>query len=110
MALTFGDIVAALAYAGVGTAVGSVGAAIVSSRTGRGEARAHAVDMISDAAANLADRQAVTINRLSLENEKLRRAVITLADVIDDVLPKLNLTDAELAALRRALNGAKVAV
>ncbi len=102
--------ITALAYAGVGAGVGSIGAAIISSRAGRGEARAHAADLIADAASSLSDRQAATINRLSLENEKMRKAIMGLADVLDEVLPQLPLPKADLAKLKRATNAAKLAV
>ena len=102
--------VTALAYAGVGAGVGSIGASIISTRAGKGEARAHAANLISEAASNLAERQAETIDRLSLQNEKMRKSIIMLSDVLDEVIPTLPLSKIEAAKLRKATNAAKMAV
>lgn len=108
--MQIGSTVTALAYAGIGAGLGSIGAALVQSMSGKSESRAKATDMIAEAASNLSDRQANTINRLSLENEKMRKAIILLSDVIDEVLPQLPLNKMELTKLRKAINAAKMAV
>ncbi len=104
------DAIAALAYAGVGAAVGSIGAAVVSARSGRGEARAHAADLISDAAGGLAAQQATTIDRLEKQTERQRRALITLTVIVDELLDQLDLPAAEKTKLRKAVTAAKLAV
>ena len=106
----FSEAIPALAYAGIGAGLGTIGASIVNSRSGRGEARAHAADMISEAASGLADRQAATSKRLSLENEKMRKAIMMLSDVLDELLPQLSLDKVELTKLKKATIAAKLAV
>lgn len=102
--------ITALAYAGVGAGVGSIGAAIVSTRAGRGESRAHAANLISEAAAGLAERQVEIIDRISGQNEKMRQAIILLSDVLDDLLPQLPLSKTDLTKLKKATNVAKSAL
>ena len=102
--------ITALAYAGVGAGVGSIGAAIVSTRAGRGESRAHAANLISEAAAGLAERQVEIIDRISGQNEKMRQAIILLSDVLDDLLPQLPLAKTDLTKLKKATNAAKSAL
>ena len=104
------DLVASLAYAGVGAAVGSIGAAMVSSRAGRGEARAHAADLISDAAGGLAAQQASTIDRLEKQTERQRRALMSLTAIVDELLDQLSLPAAEKTKLREAVSAAKLAI
>lgn len=107
---SLGNALAFLSYAGLGAGLGSIGAAIVSSRSGKGEARAHAADMISNAASVLADQQSETIERLVTQNDRMRKAIILLTDVMDDLLPQLALPKTELAKLKKATNAAKLAV
>lgn len=104
------DVLAALAYAGIGGAVGSVGAALVTARSGKGEARAHAADLVASAAGNLATTQAATIARLDTENEDMRKSIVALTRCIDELLDELDLPLAAKRKLRKANLDAKQAL
>lgn len=105
-----GGAVTALAYAGVGAGVGSIGAAIVSTHASKGESRAHAANLISEAAAGLAERQVEIIDRITQQNERMRQAIILLSDVLDELLPQLPLDRTDLNKLKKATNAAKSAL
>ena len=105
-----GDVVGGLAYAGVGAAIGSIVAAAISARSGKGEARAHAADLITDAAGALADKQAATIDRLEKRADKQAKAIITLTSVVDELLDQLKLPTSEKQKLQQAVNEARLAI
>lgn len=108
--MTISGAISALAYAGVGAGVGSIGAAIVSTHASKGESRAHAANLISEAAAGLAERQVEIIDRITQQNERMRQAIILLSDVLDELLPQLPLGKADMTKLKKATNAAKAAL
>ena len=108
--MSIGGAVTALAYAGVGEGVGSIGAAIVSTRAGKGESRAHAANLISEAAAGLAEKQVEIIDRITQQNERMRQAIIMLSDVLDELLPQLPLDEGDMTKLKKATIAAKSAL
>ncbi len=87
MSASMSGFLAALAYAGVGAGVGTIGASIVTARSGRGESRAHAAELLSNAAGGLADRLSTLNEKLDKDNRELRDAVGSLIEVIDLLLP-----------------------
>lgn len=108
--MTISGAISALAYAGVGAGVGSIGAAIVSTHASKGESRAHAANLISEAAAGLAERQVEIIDRITDQNERMRQAIILLSDVLDELLPQLPLSAPDMNRLKKATNAAKSAL
>lgn len=110
MSFTIGDVLTALGYAGVGAGIGSIGAALVSTRAGKGESRAHAAALISEAAAGLAEKQVEIIDRITQQNEKMREAILLLSDVLDELLPQLPLSKEDFEKLKKANNTAKSAL
>lgn len=105
-----GDVVGGLAYAGVGAAIGSIGAAAITARSGKSEARAHAADLITDAAGALADKQAVTIDRLEKRADKQARALIALTTIVDELLCHIELPEGARQKLQDATNAARLAI
>lgn len=105
-----GETLAALSYAGAGAAVGSIGAALISSRSGKAEARAHAADLITNAAGALADRLATLNAKLDHDNSELRKSISMLSAVIDEMIPKTQATAAEKAKWRKALRNAQLSL
>lgn len=79
----------ALITGGLGAALGSIGTALVQSLSGRGLSRAEAADKVANAAGSLADRLDKMNANLSKENAGLRRAVLALTDIIEEVTPLL---------------------
>lgn len=82
-----GGFLSALAYAGVGAGMGTIGASIIAARSSRGESRAHAAELLSNAAGGLADRLSTLNEKLDRDNRELREAVSGLIDVIELLLP-----------------------
>jgi hypothetical protein len=126
-----GDVLAALAYAGAGAGIGTIGAAVITSRGQKGESRAHAADLIANAAGELADRVTKLNEHLEVQNQDLheaigaaeaharaaeekslaqRRAIILLTDVIDEILGDLELSPAKHAQLAEATKAARLAL
>lgn len=108
--MTVGDVLAALAYAGVGAGLGSIGAAAITSRSGKSEARAHAADLIANAAGSLADRLDKINEHLEGENRHLRQAMALLTDVIEEIVPMLSGPPEALAKIKKAIAAAKLAI
>lgn len=104
------SIVSALVTGGVGVTLGSIGTAVVQSFTGRSESRAHAADMVADAAGNLADRLSKLNEKLDGENRQMRTAILLLTDVVDQILPLVNAPPQTIAQLKKVNNAAKMAV
>lgn len=105
MAVTLGEVLAAVGYAGVGAGLGSIGAAAIASRSGKSEARAHAADLITNAAGSLADRLDRMNTLLEEENVQMRLAINSLADVMDelkDLLPTVEARQQAVGAIRAA--------
>ena len=107
-----GSLLAALAYAGIGAGVGSIGAALVTSKSGKGEARAHAADLLSQAAGGLADRLATNNADMHRENRELRKTISGLSDAIDLILPYLagNLPQEILEDIKKINRNSKLSV
>ena len=90
------DAVNALAYAGVGSGLGTIIAAVVAARSRHGEARAQAADLITEAAERISN-----MNRaLDRENRSLRKDLEDLADSIDGFLDG-TITETDLRAVLR---------
>lgn len=104
------DVLAALAYAGAGAGIGSIGAAIITSRSGKSESRAHAADLIANAAGTLADRLDKMNTTLEAENRQLRHAVTCLTAAIDEMVPMLSGPPDVIARIKKATNAAKLAI
>jgi hypothetical protein len=94
----------------VGAAFGAVGGEIVRHFTTRKETSAHAMEMMTDAAGNLADRLARLNERLDGENRQLRTAIMLLTDVVDQIIPLVSAPHHIVAELKKANNAAKMAV
>ena len=99
-----------LVTGGVGVTIGTIGAALIQAFTSRSEGRAHAADMVADAAGNLTDRLTRLNDRLDDENKQMRRAIILLTDVVDQIIPLVGAPPETIAQLKKANNSAKLAV
>lgn len=106
----WGDAAGALAYAGVGAAVGSIGAAAITAHSSKGESRAHAADLISNAAGELADHQAAAIERLEKRLDRIVAALQMLTTVDEELLEQVPMPVSERTKLQKAVNAAKQAI
>ena len=88
---------------GIGAAVGAVTAATVQVLGKRGESRAHAADLVTNAAGRMVDR-------LDSDNASLREAILLLTAVLDEVLPMLDAPEEVIEKLRRAKRAAQRAI
>ena len=108
MSYSASDVLSALAYAGVGVGLGTVGAALIVARSGKGEARAHAADMLATGYSGFTDRLAKDNERLVAENLKLRSLLLELGYAVDATLDSKGRPSAQvLADLRNKLIEAK---
>jgi seryl-tRNA synthetase len=80
----------ALVTGGVGAAVGGVGTALIQSVSHKGESRAAAADLLTNAAGNLADRLDRMNHHLSEENAQMRAALVALTEAVEELLPAVD--------------------
>lgn len=101
---------AAIVSGGVGAALGGIGAAIITSMGGKGESRAHAADLVANAAAGLVDRVIARDERIDKENAVLRHALSDILDVIDQIGQHDPVDELLVARLKRASHSAREAI
>lgn len=96
-------LISALLSGGLGAAMGSILTAILQINSKKGEARATAAKIITDAASEMLDR-------LNEENKRMRAAILLLTDVIDEIIEDLPADHNAKRRLREANNLAKRSV
>lgn len=111
-----GNFIIALVTGGLGAALGSIGTALVQTVSKKGESRAAAADLVTNAAGNLADRldkrNGALEARLSVseqQNLQMRRALIALTEAVEDLLPIIPDEDIRRRT-QKAVNTARAAV
>jgi Skp family chaperone for outer membrane proteins len=81
------ELIPALLTGGLGAALGGIGTAVIQSFSGKGVSRAEAADRVTNAAGNLADRLDKEIARRDTEIQRMRKALSSLTEAIEDLLP-----------------------
>jgi predicted nuclease with TOPRIM domain len=104
------QLINSLIAGGIGAALGSIAVALINVFAKKGESRATAADLVTNAAGGLIDRLEKDNARLHEENKKQRSAIITLTDVVDELIPACNLSPDDKARLRKANHDAKMVV
>lgn len=104
------QVIPALISGGFGAGLATVVTALVQTLGKKAESRANAADLITDAAGNLAARQAETIARLEARVERQAKAISALTAVLDEMLPSLPMDAPARQRLHKAVMAAKVAV
>lgn len=102
-------LIVALITGGLGAALGSIGTALVQSVSKKGESRAIAADRVTAAAGNLADRMDRMNTNLEKENAAMRRAMVALTEVVDELIPLIP-DPGEQARARKAVSAARLAL
>lgn len=88
--------------AGGGTLLGSVATAFFQTMGNKGRNRAEAADLTVTAAGRI-------IDRLEKENIEMRKAILLITQIIDELIEDLPMNDRTKSKLRRANNAAKLA-
>lgn len=96
------SVVAWLVAGGGGTVLGSIVMSVIQAFGKHGRDRADAADLATAAAGRV-------IERLELENVRMREAILTISDVLDSVIDDLDADAKAKAALKQALRAAKLA-
>lgn len=96
-------ILSTILSGGMGAALGSIATAVLQINSKKGEARANAAKIITDAATEMLDR-------LNEENKRMRVAILLLTDVIDEIIDDLPADHNAKRRLREANNLAKQSV
>lgn len=102
------ELIPALLTGGLGAAIGGIGTAVVQSISGRGQSRAEAADRVTNAAGNLADRLDKEIARRDAEIERMRKALVLLAEAVEDLLPTVQ-SEAIRIKTQKAIREARIA-
>lgn len=84
--MAISEVLNGLLTGGAGAVVGSIAVAVINTRSKKGESRATAADLVTNAAGGLIDRLEKTNDRLDGENKHLRAAILSLTDAVDDCL------------------------
>lgn len=111
----FSEVISALAYAGVGAGLGTVGAAAIASRSGKAQSRAEATSLLTNSAVGFSERVSAHNIELTKENREAREALINITDAMDlvldamDTLLKQVVVNGGRDAIQMAITTARVA-
>lgn len=108
--MSLSDSVSALLNTGIGAVVGAIAVSLINIWGKKGESRATAADLVTNAAGGLIDRLERTNERLDKENKQMRAAIITLTDVVDEMITVCDLDEATKKRLHEANHRAKMVV
>lgn len=94
-------MVPALVTGGVGATIGGIITAVIQVLSHRGESRATAADLVTKAAGTM-------VERLDRENRSMRKAILLLTEVLDEMIDDLDMPDTQKEKLRKANAAAKL--
>lgn len=97
------SVLSALLTGGVGATIGGVLTAAIQTAGRRHESKASAADLITKAAGTM-------VERLDEENRQLRKAILLMIEVLDEVAPTLHGTPEVARKLQEAKRAAERAV
>lgn len=100
------DIINTIITGGLGAAIASVVIAVINSFSKKGESRANAADLVTNAAGGLIDRLNQDNKDLRGENRHLREAILTLTDVLDNIVDEMPTDDVRCNDLKTKLRHA----
>jgi hypothetical protein len=103
-------LVSLLVSGGAGAAFTAVATPLIQHLSHRSETRAHAADLIADAAGSVADRYSKLNDQLDIRNRQMRTAIMVLTDTVDQIGPYLNAPTSVTQQLKRANHAAKTAI
>lgn len=98
-----GSVLSTLAAGGLGATIGGIATAVIQAFSHRHESKATAAELITNAAGTL-------VARVDQENKQLRKAVLLLVEVLDEVVPALESTPVIKQKLLEAKKAAQRAV
>ena len=103
------NLVAIITGGGIGAGVATIATALIQSRSGKSEARAHAADMLAEASGTLSTHYVNEIARLTERTVAMRSAIGTLSEQVDALLDDIDLPESRARKLRQANQAAKSA-
>lgn len=103
------NIVVGLLTGGLGATLGSIGTALIQTVSKKGESRATAADMVTNAAGNLADRLDRWNKELREENAQMRKAFGSLCEAVEDILEIIPDEVEKKLKVKKAVEEARIA-
>lgn len=103
------SLVAIITGGGIGAGIATIATAVIQARSGKGEARARAADMLAEASGTLSAHYVAEIARLTERSTAMRTALHDLTGAVDELLDdsQTQLTAGQVRKLRRANQAAK---
>jgi hypothetical protein len=108
--MSLSTIVSLLISGGAGMGLTALLTPVIQHFSHRSETRAHAADLIAEAAGNFTDRVAKLNEQLDARNRQMRTSIMLLTDVVDQVIPFVDASPAVIQQLKKANNAAKTAI
>ena len=97
------SLVVGIVSGGIGTSLGAIAAAIIQSRSKKGESRATAADIVTGASAKI-------IVRLEQENKQMREAIVMVSSLLDELIEDMPVDNPTKVRLREVNRHIKLSV
>lgn len=104
------SVASLLVSGGLGAAITAFATPLIQHFSHRSETRAHAADLIAEAAGNVTDRISKLNEQLDARNRQMRTAIMLLTDAVDQVIPSIDSTPSVIEQLKKANKAAKTAI
>lgn len=103
----FDGVFAILTGGGIGAGIATIATAVIQSRSGKSESRAHAADMLAEASGKLSGHYVKEITRLTESVGAMRIAIANLTTVIDELLEQSDFAPEQVVRIQKVSAAAK---
>lgn len=108
--MSLSTVVSLLVAGGAGSGITAIITPLIQHISHRSETRAHAADLIAEAAGNMTDRMSKLNEQLDARNRQMRTSIMLLTDAVDQIIPFIDASPQVVQQLRKANNAAKTAI
>lgn len=108
--MSFSAVAGLLLSGGAGAGITALITPVVQHFSHRSETRAHAADLIAEAAGNMTDRMSKLNEQLDTRNRQMRTSIMILTDAVDQIIPFVDAPPGVVQQLKKANIAAKTAI